>query len=338
MWEDNNYTGYPQMPEVMGFEMEEGDSYEAVAQAFQITPETIAVLNPEINMAQVTPGQVIVVPTPRFCPGGEVYIARTGDTLASIARQFGVTVDDLLSANPFLNVIRLRPGLPICIPARRRPCPGFFYTVRPGDTLARIASRFNTTVAAILRVNPGLEPDRLFPGQRICIPQRPRPPVCPGFIYTVQLGDTLFTLARRFNTTVAAILKANPGLDPDRLFVGQRICIPVPQPPPCPGFFYTVEAGDTLFSIARRFRTTVEDILEVNPGLDPNRIFVGQRICIPVPQPRPCPGFVYTVVAGDTLFNIARRFNTTVTDILEVNPGLDPERIVPGQQICIPRG
>lgn len=97
-------------------------------------------------------------------------------------------------------------------------------------------------------------------------------------------GDTLNQIAFRFNTTVQAILRANPGLDPNFIVIGQRICIPTTPPgptPPCIGFIYTVTAGDTLFAIASRFNVTVEAILRVNPGLDPNFIQIDQQICIP---------------------------------------------------------
>lgn len=92
-------------------------------------------------------------------------------------------------------------------------------------------------------------------------------------------------MAARFGTTVDAIKKANPGVDPERLRIGQIICIPVVAPPvPCPPgtMPYVIMAGDTFFSLARRFGTTVDAIRRANPGVDPDRLMVGQRICIPV--------------------------------------------------------
>lgn len=316
-------------------ELEESDTLETLANAFEIPKEVLLEENPNINLAQITPGDIIRLPFPGRCRG-TIYIVRRNDTLAGIAREFNTTEAAIRRENPFLNIIGLRPGLPLCIPAPQpRPCPGFFYTIVAGDTLFSIAARFNTTVQAILRANPGLDPNRLFIGEQICIPTQ-QPPVCAGTIYTIRVGDTITGIARRFNTTVNAILRANPGLDPNRLFIGQQICIPNSQPPVCPGFVYSVVLGDTLFTLATRFNTTVQAILQANPGLDPNMLFIGQRICIPVPQPPPCQGFFYTIVAGDTLFGIAARFNTTVQAILQANPGLDPNRLFIGQQICIP--
>ena len=107
--------------------------------------------------------------------------------------------------------------------------------------------------------------------------------VCPpgSFQYTIMAGDTLFLLAQRFNVTVQAIINANPGIDPNRLQIGQVICIPR-MTPSCPnGFLYTIMAGDTLFSLAQRFNVTVQAIINANPGIDPNRLQIGQVICIP---------------------------------------------------------
>ena len=167
---------------------------------------------------------------------------------------------------------------------------------------------------------------------------------CPpgSFSYIIRPGDTFFILAQRFNTTVEAIRRLNPNVDPNNLQIGQRICIPGSAPSQCPnGFFYTIRAGDTLFLLSQRFGVSVQAIINANPGIDPNNLQIGQRICIPgaLPPPMPpCPnGFYYTIVPGDTLFILAQRFNVTVQAIINANPGIDPNNLRVGQVICIPR-
>lgn len=108
--------------------------------------------------------------------------------------------------------------------------------------------------------------------------------------YTIRPGDTLFLLAQRFGTTVAAITAVNPGINPNALQIGQVICIPglTPGPPvpACPnGFLYTIQPGDTFFVLASRFGVSVQAIIAANPGVDPNRLVVGQQVCIPTAPP-----------------------------------------------------
>ncbi len=168
------------------------------------------------------------------------------------------------------------------------PCPpgSRTYVIRFGDTLYSIAIRFNTTVAAIIAANPGINPNNLQVGQVICIPGAP-PVTCPAgtTAYVIVAGDTLYSLAIRFNTTVDELLRANPGINPNALFIGQVICVPVVTPPPttCPTGFttYTIKSGDTLYSLAIRYNTTVNVLLQANPGIYPNNLRVGQIICIP---------------------------------------------------------
>jgi LysM repeat protein len=136
-------------------------------------------------------------------------------------------------------------------------------------------------VQAISNANPQVNPSALRIGQQLCIPMR----ICPeGNPYTVQRGNTLYSIARFFNISVDDLIEANRGIDPNNLFVGQVLCIPLATPPvTCPlGIFpYIVRPGDTFYSIARMFGTTVQFLILANRGINPNALLIGQKICIP---------------------------------------------------------
>lgn len=177
-------------------------------------------------------------------------------------------------------------------------------------------------------------------------------PTCPpgGILYTVRAGDSLFSIANRFGISVECLRRFNPQVVGDQIFPGQVLCIPpasacVPQPQ-CPpgGILYTVRAGDTMFSIANRFGISVECLRRFNPQVVGDQIFPGQVLCIPpasacVPTPVPCPpgGILYTVRAGDTMFNIANRFGIPLDCLIRFNPQIpNPNLIFPGQVLCVP--
>ncbi len=111
---------------------------------------------------------------------------------------------------------------------------------------------------------------------------------CPAnhYPYVIQPGDTLYSIARRLEVSLSRIIEANPGIDPNRLRIGQIICIPA-----CPPNHtaYIIQPGDTLYRIAQMHNVTVDSILRANPGIDPLYLRVGQRICIPMADTRLCP-------------------------------------------------
>ena len=148
-------------------------------------------------------------------------------------------------------------------------------------------------------------------------------------IYVVQPGDTLFIIARSFNTTIDAIQSLNKLPNPGQLVVGQTLLIPTP---PVEALRYTVTSGDTLYLIAQNFNTTVTAIAQANNISDPNRIQVGTVLIIP--------GWSrvrYTIRPGDTLYLIAGRYNVPVNLLAKVNGFPDPSRIYPGQLLFIPQ-
>lgn len=107
--------------------------------------------------------------------------------------------------------------------------------------------------------------------------------------YTVRAGDTLGNIAVFYNTGVADIVKANPGIDPNRLRVGQQLCVPMKMQiyPSCPTTnYYVVLAGDTMESIAAYFGISSEQLHYANYGIDPAKLYKDQMLCIPVaPSP-----------------------------------------------------
>lgn len=106
--------------------------------------------------------------------------------------------------------------------------------------------------------------------------------------YTVRSGDTLGNIAFFYNTNVSDIIKANPGINPEQLKVGQQLCIPIKVQiyPACPTTnYYVVADGDTMESISSYFGTSSQQLLYSNYGIDPNALYKDQVLCIPVAPP-----------------------------------------------------
>src|SRR5690554_6416800 len=196
------------------------------------------------------------------CPPGTMpYIIQAGDTYYRLAARFNTTVEAIMAANPNVNPNMLMIGQRICIPSTTPPpttCPEGTrpYTIRAGDTFYSIARANNVSLDALIAANPGVNPDRLYIGQVICIPTTTPPTTCPEGTrpYTIRAGDTFYSIARANNVSLDALIAANPGVNPDRLYIGQVICIPTTTPPTtCPEGTrpYTIRAGDTFYSIAR---------------------------------------------------------------------------------------
>lgn len=185
----------------------------------------------------------------------------------------------------------------------------FSYTVVAGDTLLSIATRFGTTPEAISQLNSLADPNALTLGQKLLIPgtgaaastgtgssATATSGATTGAAttggtttYTVQSGDTLGGIARQFGTTIAELVRLNNLTNPDALQVGQKLTVPgsggsggaVTVPSAGQGKSYTVQRGDTLLSIARRFGLTVKQLQDANNIANPDRIYPGQVLTIP---------------------------------------------------------
>jgi|GEM_PF-1459573 len=169
------------------------------------------------------------------------------------------------------------PSKPVSPPAAGETV----YVVKWGDTLSAIAWRHKTTVAAIVQRNGIADPSRIYVGQRLIIPAGDQPGPGGTTIHTVQRGETLWYIARKYGTTVTAIVQANNIANPSLIYAGQRLVIPGGGGQPGPGRKYVVQRGDTLSAIALRFSTTAIAIAIANNLPNPSLIYPGQVLIIP---------------------------------------------------------
>jgi cell wall-associated NlpC family hydrolase len=201
--------------------------------------------------AAVLIGVLLLVPI-ATAAAAQSYIVQPGDTLWGIALRHGVSVDALQSANRLPNPDALRLGQRLIIPGRTssgssapaaasRPA-ARSHVVQNGDTLWGIAAQYHVTVDAIIAANQLPNPNALRLGQRLIIPGRgaspqvvaqaaPRTAATPSYTWhTVQSGDTLWTIASRYRTTVNALITLNALRNPDALQLGQRLKVPGSAP------------------------------------------------------------------------------------------------------------
>ena len=165
-------------------------------------------------------------------------------------------------------------------------------------------------------------------------------------IHTVAWGETLFSLAQSYGTTVEAISQANGIADPTQVYAGQRLVIPsadVPAAPAEAGAVHTVQPGENLFRIGLKYGVTVKALMELNGLYSADQVMAGQVLTIPgsaasssvAYQPKHA-SKTHTVQAGETLTSIAHQYGVTVWTLIQANNIANPTLIVPGQTLVVP--
>ena len=154
--------------------------------------------------------------------------------------------------------------------------------------------------------------------------------------HIVTKGESLYSIAQKYNTTIGALKSLN-NLKNNILSVGQILKLPnyINLTKPASNItIYTVKRGDTLYSIAKQYDVSIDDLLEYNQLFN-TILTIGQQLVIPIDDNSSDNNIVYVVKNGDTLYSIAKRYNVDV-DLLKNYNNLDDNMIAVGQKLTIP--
>ena len=349
-----------------------GETFRSIARKYGLTQEDIERANPKTNPAAPQAGSKLTIPATVSVaektssdadtskPPETIHTVTENDTYDTIAKKYGITEGAIGDANPGVNPNRLRPGSKLNIPQRPTSArkddedaapgagnaplvtatagktgavPEKTHTVTENDTYDTIAKKYGITEGAIGDANPGVNPNRLRPGSKLNIPQRPTstrkddedaaPAVAsaplvtatagktgavPETTHTVTESDTYDTIAKKYGITERAIADANPGVNPNRLRPGSKLNIP------------------------QRPTSARKDVEDAAPAAgNAPLVTATARKTGAVPETN------HTVTESDTYDTIAKKYGITERAIADANPGVNPNRLRPGSKLNIPQ-
>ena len=263
----------------------------SIAETRGITLTELLFYNPSLNPYGYKKGDVICVPAdindtaPAQPDTGDLSTPPLPDDNAADDEpaQPGEGPDGLpMPTLPSTPVIPFAPPTPIAPNCSN----GTLYTVRAGDTLRRIAQRFDVTLIELLAANPGQTNARLVIGQQLCIPRCNCIAECDEVSTAVRVTSTDFAdYLVQYNISYAALSAANPGVDLTALVQGQRLCIPpAGSRGNCANGAAAQELGadTTAAALAQQLGISLQSLMMANPTFTPTDFLKGRLVCIPV--------------------------------------------------------
>lgn len=287
-----------------------GDTLTSIGRKFEMSPNVIA------NANGITDGTVVLGKTLLIPAGPHEHIALAGETIKSIAAYYGVSVQHMLNSNNLPNPDVIYAGQPVYIFTvyNAKPVP----LTGSGTVVPTATTKPGATATPVPTAKPGTA--------------TPVPPSAGNYIkVTVKDGESLVTYVYRYGVRGSQIRAANPQLsDPNLLRPGDVVTIPVVAsftPSRTTPFFYIVQAGDTVASIAAKFEMDKNVLTANNTGAS---FAAGSTILLPAGP------HLYVVKVGDDLKGIAAKYGTTVDFLLTGNNLPNPDFIYAPQEIFIP--
>lgn len=326
---DYNYSNSGNADSSNGYyTVQSGDTLSGIALKFSTTSSKLAQLNSISNPNLIYVGQKLLVSQSSTSSSNSSnqsnsssssmttdsataasYTVKSGDTLSTIASQHNTTVNQIVSLNQLSNpnliyvgqVLKLKNNQTTnsssATSSSTAATTAGTYTVKAGDTLSAIASRYSTSSSTLASLNSLSNPNLIYVGQVLKVSSNASTSsstsssanntVTTASSYTVKAGDTLSAIAAKYGTTYQALASANSISNPNDIYVGQVIKVSATVTAASSQTVsstssgsYTVKSGDTLYGIALANGLNWRTLAKQNGISDPNVIFVGQKLSL----------------------------------------------------------
>ena len=323
---DYNYSNSGNADSSNGYyTVQSGDTLSGIALKFSTTSNKLAQLNSISNPNLIYVGQRLLVnqssnsnssssgqsssTTTNTETSSASYTVKSGDTLSGIASQYNTTVNQIVSLNQLSNpnliyvgqVLKLKNSQTTNSSSSSSSTAATTvgtYTVKAGDTLSAIASRYSTSSSTLASLNSLSNPNLIYVGQVLKVSSNAstssstsssaNSTVTTAASYTVKAGDTLSAIAAKYGTTYQALASTNSISNPNDIYVGQVIKVSATATAASSqaasstnsNGSYTVKSGDTLYGIALANGLNWQTLAKQNGISDPNVIFVGQKLSL----------------------------------------------------------
>lgn len=325
---DYNYSNSGNADSSNGYyTVQSGDTLSGIALKFSTTSSKLAQLNSISNPNLIYVGQRLLVnqssssnsssssqsgsATTNTETSAASYTVKSGDTLSGIANQYNTTVNQIVSLNQLSNpnliyvgqVLKLKNSQTTNSSSSSSSTAATTvgtYTVKAGDTLSAIASRYSTSSSTLASLNSLSNPNLIYVGQVLKVSSNAstssstsssaNSTVTTAASYTVKAGDTLSAIAAKYGTTYQALASTNSISNPNDIYVGQVIKVSATATAASSqaasstnsnsNGSYTVKSGDTLYGIALANGLNWQTLAKQNGISDPNVIFVGQKLSL----------------------------------------------------------
>jgi membrane-bound lytic murein transglycosylase D len=350
-----------------------GETVSTIARKYGVSQSAIIQANNMHRPYRIIAGKTLMVPVPldrssgyanvnrTYDLTGQYYIVRPGDNLSNIASAFGTTPEKIASYNNLTSKNRINVGQKLSIPGHSsgQDSDGdyFVHSVKKGETLSKLATKYSTTISKICRLNSMSSRTILLIGQKIKIPgQKPTQTYAASpsesfdntAYHTVKKGQNLTIIASQYGTTVPELCRLNGISKWSTLAVGQKLKVPgtavaqvqqnlsKPDSEKIEYIVHKVRRGHNLSYISKKYGTTIEEICRLNGISRNSTLRIGQTLKVPFYGNDKSDDYViYVVRRGDTIWDIARTFATSTDEILSLNSHINPYKLRVGDKLKI---